>query len=175
MLIMAVIIVSGTPGTGKTFLSKELAKKFSFRYLDVKRVIAKHSLKERYDKKRKSYVVDEKKLSRVLEKIIKESKKDLVIDSHLSYFINPRFVDLCIITKCDLKVLEKRLRKKRYRKKKIRENLDCEIFDICLNEAKEKGHTILVIDTTNTAKSLNIGHIAKLVYGAIKSASRRTK
>lgn len=145
---MVVIIVSGTPGTGKTFLSKKLAEKLGFKYIDVKRIIAKHKLKESYDKKRKSWVVDEKKLSKVLGKIIKEPKVDLIMDSHLSHFINPRFVDLCIITKCDLKVLEKRLKKKRYSEEKIRENLDCEIFDICLNEAREKGHNVLVIPTT---------------------------
>jgi adenylate kinase len=59
-----------------------------------------------------------------------------------------KYVDLCIVTKCGLKTLEKRLKKRGYKKQKIRENLDCEIFDICLNEAKEKGHNIKIIDTT---------------------------
>lgn len=143
-----IIITSGTPGTGKTFVSKKLADNLGFKYVNVKRLLTKYNLKESYDKKRKSYVVDEKKLAKVLEKIIKESD-NLVIDSHLSQFINPRLVDLCVITKCDLKILEKRLKKKRYNKEKVRENLDCEIFDICLNEAKEKGHKVKVIDTTN--------------------------
>jgi broad-specificity NMP kinase len=46
-----------------------------------------------------------------------------------------------------LKKLKKRLEKRNYSKSKIRENLDAEIFDVCLVEAKEKGHKIKVIET----------------------------
>lgn len=143
-----IIIVSGTPGTGKTTLSKQLAKKLKYKYIDVKKIITKYRLKESYDKTRNTYVVDIKKLNPILIKLIQETKKDLIIDSHLSHDLPKKYVDLCIITKCSLKTLEKRLKKKRYNKKKIRENLDCEIFDVCLNEAKVEGHKILVVDTT---------------------------
>jgi len=154
-----IIAVSGTPGTGKTKLSKKLAKKLNYTYIDVKRIITKNKLKESYDKKRRTYVVDIKKLNPILIKIIKSSG-NLIIDSHLSHYLPPKYVDLCIITKCDLKVLEKRLKKKRYNKAKIRENLDCEIFDICLNESKEAGHKILVVDTT---KGVDLEKIIKKI------------
>ena len=42
----------------------------------------------------------------------------------------------------------KRLVKRKYSVKKIRDNLDAEIFDVCLNEAKEKGHFTFIIDST---------------------------
>ncbi|MBW2965775.1 AAA family ATPase [Candidatus Woesearchaeota archaeon] len=150
-----IITVSGTPGTGKTTLSKKLAKKLNYKYIDVKKVITKNKLKESYDKKRKTYIIDIKKLNPILIKFIKQSK-NLIIDSHLSHYLPKKYIDLCIITKCSLKTLEKRLKKKKYNKEKIRENLDCEIFDICLNEAKEAGHKILIIDTT---KSININKL----------------
>ena len=152
-----IIIVSGTPGTGKTTLSKKLAKKIDYKYLDVAKLIKEKNLQEFYDKKRKTYVIDVKKLNPILIKLIKKSQ-NLIIDSHLSHYLPKKYIDLCIITKCSLKTLEKRLKKKRYIKEKIRENLDCEIFDICLNEAKEKGHKILIIDTT---KGININKIVK--------------
>ena len=31
---------------------------------------------------------------------------------------------------------------------KIRTNLDCEIFDVCLVEALDKGHKVKIIDTS---------------------------
>jgi len=151
-----IIIVSGTPGTGKTALSKKLAKKLDYKYIDVAELIKEKKLREYYDRKRKTYAVDVKKLNKELIKIIKDSK-DLVIDSHLSHYLPKKYVDFCIITKCNLKILEKRLKKKGYNKSKIRENLDCEIFDICLNEAKEAGHKILIVDTS---KDINIDKIA---------------
>ena len=153
-----IIIVSGTPGTGKTTLSRKLAAKLKYDYIDVKKAIAENKLKEKYDKKRRTYAVDVKKLNKILISLIKKNK-DLIIDSHLSHYLAKRYVDLCIITKCDLKELNKRLKKRRYSKNKIKENLECEIFDICLNEAKERGHNTIVIDTT---KGLNIKEVSKL-------------
>jgi len=153
---MKVIAVTGTPGTGKTTLSKKLALKLGFSYLDVNKIIKKYNLSEEYDKKRKTKIIDIKKLNKELIKEIKSIKNGLIIDSHLSHYLPKKNVDVCIVTKCNLKLLEKRLKKRRYSKLKIRENLDSEIFDICSNEAKEKGHKVLVVDTTKTVNMSKI-------------------
>ena len=145
---MKTIIVSGTPGTGKTEIAKTLAKKLEYKYIDVNKLIKENNLSDGYDNEKKCEIVDAKKLSRFLSGFIKKSKQNLVIDSHLAHYLPKKYVDICIITKCDLKELKKRLEKRKYSKAKIRENLDSEIFDICLNEAIEKSHTILIIDTT---------------------------
>ena len=157
---MKVIIVTGTPGTGKTALSMKLAKKLAFRYLDVGSIIKKYNFSDGYDEKRKTHIVDTKKLNRELVKEImncKKTEKGVIIDSHLSHYLPKKYVDLCIVTKCNLRVLEKRLRKKKYFKAKIRENMDVEIFDVCLNEAKENKHKIFMVDTT---KGINIKKIS---------------
>lgn len=206
---MKTIIVSGTPGTGKTALSKKLAKKLNYHYLDVNRLILKHKLSEGYDKKRKTKIVDVKKLNSALIKEINTYKKSIqssiktapiskktnkqspitkfnknksiknkkvinnklkriikgiIIDSHLSHYLPRRYADLCIVTKCDLKTLKKRLKKKKYPESKIRENMDAEIFDICLTEAKENKHNVLVIDTT---KGINIDAVSRKIGGLL--------
>jgi broad-specificity NMP kinase len=46
-----------------------------------------------------------------------------------------------------LKKLKQRLKKRGYHKAKIEENLECEIFDVCLEEAKEAGHKVKIINT----------------------------
>ena len=53
---------------------------------------------------------------------------------------------------------------RKYPRSKIRENLDAEIFDVCLNEAKEKKHEISVVDTT---KGINIKTISRRIGGII--------
>lgn len=141
-----IIIVTGTPGTGKTTYSKKLATQKKLKYLDVTKLIKDNKIFEKYDKKMDCVLVDIKKLNKELIKIIKKEKR-LVIDSHLSHYIPCKYVDLCIVTKCALKTLEKRLKKRKYSKDKIRENLDAEIFDTCRIEALEASHKVKVVLT----------------------------
>ena len=160
---MKTIVITGTPGTGKTTLSKKLAKRLNFYYVDINKIISRYSLSESYDKKRKTKIVDINKLNRILIEEIKRIKlfkkyKGTIIDSHLSHYLPRRYVNLCIVTKCDIKELNKRLKKKRFHKSKIKENLQAEIFDICLNEAKERKHKVIVIDTT---KGFNIDKVIR--------------
>lgn len=142
------IIVTGTPGTGKTTIARMIAKKLMFRYIDTNKIIKKKRLSVFYDKKRKTKVVDEKKLAIELIKIINRNDK-VVVDGHLSHFIPRKRVSFCIVTRCDLNILRQRLEKRRYNKEKIRENLDAELFEVILNEALERKHNVYVIDTSN--------------------------
>lgn len=143
-----IIVVTGSSGTGKTKIAKALAKRLKHKYLDVNELIKNKGLREKYLKRFDSYEVDIKKLNKVLVKLIKRSK-NLVIDSHLSHYLPNKYVDYCVVCKCDLRVLEKRLKIRKYSEVKIRENLNSEIFDVCLLEALERGHKVIVIDTSN--------------------------
>ncbi len=187
---MKTICVSGTPGTGKTTLSKKLANKCDLYYLDVNKFVSQKRLYEGYDKKRKSKIVDIKKLNRGLLQFINYFKKNdgkirlldlrqlssarstatsslsklpgkiffnkkyygIIIDSHLSHYLLRKYVNLCIITKCDITELNKRLKNKKFSKNKIKENIQSEIFDICLNESRQRKHKIIVVDTTKDFK-----------------------
>ena len=133
---MRTVIVTGSVGTGKTTYAQRLCKKHSYKYIDVNTLISRHHIYDSYDRRRKAKIVDTKKLNKFLIKLIKDYKKEeikgLVIDSHLSHYLPAKYVDLCIVTKCGLKKLKKRLDKRSYSKQKVRENLNCEIFDVCL-------------------------------------------
>ena len=158
---MKVVCVTGTPGTGKTTIAKKLAEKYSFHYLDVNKMIIKNKLVEGFDEARKTRVVDAKKLNKFLIKHINQLKankkiKGIVIDSHLSHYLSKKYVNLVVVTKCDIGELNKRLKKRKYSQAKIRENLQAEIFNICYNEAFEGKHKIITIDAT---KGFNINRI----------------
>lgn len=160
---MRVIVVTGTPGTGKTALSKKLAKRLNFLYVDVNNLISKYKLSEGYDAKRKTRIIDVNKLNKFLIMHIKNLKKDkklkgVIIDSHLSHCLPREYADLCIVAKCDIKELIRRLKKKGFHKSKIQENLQAEIFDVCHNEAVENKHNILIADTS---KEFNINDAVK--------------
>ena len=145
------IIISGTPGTGKSTLAKKLSKFLHAKLLDVKEIITINNLKEKYDENRDTYEVDTAKLNKILLKKINEEKKSnsiLVIESHLAHYLPTKYIDLCIITSCNLKILQTRLKKRKYSKEKVRENLDAEIFDICYTEAIQKHNKVIKIDTS---------------------------
>jgi len=146
---MKAICVTGTPATGKTTLAKELACALDFEYVDVNEVINNNpSVVVGIDDKLDTKEVDEDKLIPVLEEMIKKSKKRLVIDSHLSHWLPKKAVKICIVVKCDLKVIQDRLKERGYSAAKIKENVNSEIFDVCLIEAVENGHKTLLVDTT---------------------------
>jgi adenylate kinase len=145
---MKAIIVSGTPGTGKTTIAKKITREIKGEYVDINEVVQKYKLSEGYDKKRKSNLIDVNKLNKVLIGMINKSKKTLVIDSHLSHYLPKQYVKLGVICKCNVNELRKRLKKRGYGKEKIEENVEAEIMDVCLNEAKELGHKIKIIKTS---------------------------
>ncbi len=141
------IIITGTPGTGKTVLAKRIANERKIEYISLKKIIKEYQLAEGFDTKRRCEIVDEQKMVKKVLTLTK--RKNCVIDGHLSHEIPPRFVNECIVTRCSLPILKKRLMKRSYSKQKIRENLDAEIFEVCLTEAKERGHKVEVVDTSN--------------------------
>ncbi len=146
------VIVTGTPGTGKTLIAKRLSKLFKLIYVDVNDLINENKLFDGFDKKFKTRLVDIKKLNKFLINLIKNSNETLVIDSHLSHYLPKMYVKLCIVTKCDLRVLKTRLKKRRYSQRKIDENMEAEILRTCYIEALENKHKLIEIDTSNIRK-----------------------
>ena len=108
---MKVILITGTPATGKSHLAQKLAKLTNSGVLDLNSLIKKEKLHDGYDRSRRCYIVDTKKLSLYIGKYIENcSDNILLIDGLLSHYYKP--ADLCIVTKCNLKTLKRRLVKK---------------------------------------------------------------
>ncbi len=166
---MKVIIITGTPGTGKTALARYLAAKLGFAYIDPVRMF-KREVSEGYDNIRRTSIVDQLKLRRSMAKLVRQSKnvKGLVIDSHMSHFLPGKYVSLCIVTRCSLKILKKRLELKGYNASKVRENIDAEIFEVCLQEALEMGHKPLVLETSRASPKI----LSVAVFKALKRSAR---
>lgn len=142
-----VIAISGTPGTGKTILAKFLAHQLGWFHLQLKSYYRKIS--SGYNQKKRCYDIDYSKFKKLIIGKIKDHPEGLIIDTHISHLLPKKMIDLVIVLTCsDLKKLRKRLVKRRYPKAKLEENLQAEVFQVCLEEAKEKGHKILVFDTS---------------------------
>lgn len=60
-----------------------------------------------------------------------------VVEYHASELFPERWFDLVIVLRCDRNVLKKRLEQRQYALKKIVENMECEMWNVCLEEAQE--------------------------------------
>lgn len=153
-----VILVSGIPGTGKTTISKRLSEYLDLEYLDVNKVIEDDNLTEGYDKEKDCRIINEDKL---VASLLKRVNKSVVIDSHMSHYIPPGNADVCLITHCSLKELQRRLYERGYKKEKVEENTEAEIFDECGQEAFEKGHKIIEV---NTDKEVDLKQLSGRIF-----------
>jgi adenylate kinase len=131
-----VIIVTGTPGTGKTAVSKRLAREIGASYIPLTRHVSSHRLYRGVDNRRASKVIDMKRTRADLKRLSSTESRPVVIDSHIPDVIaSKRIVKRVIVLRCHPKILKSRLRAKRWRQSKIQENLLAEILDSCLVEA----------------------------------------
>jgi adenylate kinase len=146
------ILITGTPGTGKTTVSLLLAKELRACYVNPKNLLKRNSKDYVYDKKRKTRIVSLARLRKMLHDHAKRAPCGLVIDSHITPDIGPipKLVK-AIVLRCDPIVLQRRLSRKRWSKFKISENLQAEILDICLCAAVQNYglRKIAEIDTTD--------------------------
>lgn len=130
------IIITGTPGCGKTTLSKRLVKSLSdshFKHFNISEVAKERDCIESYDKERDSGVVDEDKLLDGLENDLREG--GAIVDWHCCDIFPKRLIDLVVVLRTSNSLLFDRLSERKYSEKKIEENLDCEIMEVILNDA----------------------------------------
>ena len=131
------------------------------------------NLIEKYDAKRETSVVNNKKLiSFLIDLIDKYDKEDLdflIIESHFSDIVPEQYIDYVIILRCDPDELHNRLKRRDYKREKIRENVQSEILGNCVNFFINKPliTPILEIDTTNASIESITKTIAEILTNKI--------
>uniref|UniRef100_A0A0K0DQB9 Adenylate kinase isoenzyme 6 homolog n=1 Tax=Angiostrongylus cantonensis TaxID=6313 RepID=A0A0K0DQB9_ANGCA len=131
------ILITGTPGTGKSALGQELADQLQFDFIEVGKEVREHGLVGEFDPQYNCHVLDEEKLLDHLEDRMNSESGGVIVDYHGVDFFPERWFDFVIVLRCSNTLLYDRLAQRGYEPNKIRENIECEIFGSLLEEARE--------------------------------------
>ncbi len=130
------ILVTGTPGVGKTTVSHKLASKLDAPYVGVTELVKKQQLITGIDENRQTYVADTEKVSKQLQQILAKAEGRVIIEGHYAVDVVPnKDVNTVFVLRRDPRELKSALEQRRYEEKKLWENLAAEILDVCLWDA----------------------------------------
>ncbi len=160
-----VLLISGTPGTGKSTLAQELKYKISATCINLTEIALENNFILETDVKRRTEVVNLEKLVPFLKKFIKSTSDNLIIEGHYADIVPDALVSVCIILRTDPQVLEHRLNEKQFFPSKIQENLQAEILGLCTSYALESldPAKIYEVDTSHASLEETIRIILDLI------------
>ncbi|KAL7959168.1 AAA domain-containing protein [Trichoderma compactum] len=145
------IIITGTPGVGKTTHSEILAERTGLRHLSVNQVVKDKECHEGWSDEYQSWIVDEDKLLDEIEDDVKTG--GCIIDWHACDLFPRSWIDLVVVLRVDSKTLYDRLEARNYAEAKLQENIDSEIMEVLLQEAREAFDEEIVVELTSNSST----------------------
>lgn len=124
------IVITGSPGTGKTLVAKALSERLGLELIDIKMIVKREKLD-----KGPEHEVDIKSLSKALSFL--KGKDGFVVEGHLACEL-PLPADFVFVLRTHPDVLRQRLSKRRYPKAKLEGNLMAEMLDYCTQRAEQE-------------------------------------
>ncbi|MBD3192171.1 MAG: AAA family ATPase [Candidatus Heimdallarchaeota archaeon] len=140
-----VILISGTPGVGKTTIGTLLKKK-GYSVIALNDFILFNGLYYGYDHFRGSVILDVEFLKKELRTQIINYSNLLFIEGHTTEYVPKQLVSLIFVIKCNPRILRKRLIARGYLKRKIEENIQAEIMEECLLRHRENFPEKIIIE-----------------------------
>lgn len=151
-----IIIITGTPGTGKTTTANFLSKKLNCNCIHISDIADEACIRTEGDSK----IIDIKKLSKKIKKMIQGSA---IVEGHLSHLLG--IGDIGIVLRTHPKILKQRLLKHGFKGEKLRENLEAEALDVCLIESLERHKSVYEIDASEKTPSGVAEDILRILKG----------
>jgi adenylate kinase len=149
--------ITGTPGTGKSLVGSELARR-GHTVVHLTTTVGPYVISD--DEERDAQIIDVDRWAAEFVPV------DGFVEGHIAHLLP---CDRIVVLRCRPDELKKRLLRRKYREKKIRENADAEAIDVCLIETVEKfrPEQILELDTTSREATYCADQIERFVKGEI--------
>jgi len=130
--------ITGTPGTGKSLVGDELARR-GYTVVHLTDTVGPYVTGD--DRERDARIIDVDRWAAEFVPV------DGFVEGHIAHLLP---CDRIIVLRCRPDELKKRLAPREYRKEKVQENADAEALDVCLVETIEEfsPERIFELDTT---------------------------
>ncbi len=137
------ILITGTPGSGKTTLAKKLAKKLGLSYLNEKDFALSNKIGSFNEENELEIPIKdfEKKMNYFLKK-----NKNVILEGHVLCEMKLN-VDLVIVLKIDPEELQMRLSSRNYTELKIMDNVFCEGIEYCKKKVSRNYKNYLLLQS----------------------------
>ncbi len=133
--------ITGTPGTGKSAIGSELAKRGHV-VIHLTDTVGPYVTGE--DELRDAQIIDVERWAAEFTPV------DGFVEGHFAHMLP---CDRIVVLRCRPDVLSTRLARRKYREQKIRENLEAEALDVCLIETVEDFEPGVIFELDTTEKS----------------------
>jgi adenylate kinase len=151
------IAITGTPGTGKSSVCGELARR-GYTVVDLDEVARREGLVVDRDPAREADVVD---VDRLRERL-RVAAKLAFLKAHYSHLVGP---SIAIVLRCRPKVLRERLETRGWPARKIRENVEAEGIDVITQEAAARVAFVFEVDTTGRTPEVSADAVLAILQG----------
>ena len=152
-----IILLTGTPGTGKTTAANQL--KDSYKVINLTQFIKENNLGTNEGE-------IEVEINKLREEIAQEiqsiDEENIVIEGHLAHYLEG---DYCIVLRLKPELLEERLQSREYSEKKVGENVEAEKMDLILSEAVSRNNKVREVDTTGKS----VGEVVREIRNGIEN------
>ena len=166
---MPVVVVGGSPGTGKTKVAKILGSKMSVEVISLGQLADDSGCITAEDKARNTGIINEDCLVDVLIELTSDKSKSLIIEGHYIDLVPSSSVQWTFILRTHPEALKNRLSDRNYSEAKVKENVEAEVMGVCQMDALDAfGEAkVFEIDTTE----LSAPETAKKIEALVKNGS----
>lgn len=164
------ILITGVPGTGKTTMSEMLAEETGMRHINVGDVVKDKACHDGFDQEHDAFTLNEDKLCDELEDLMVQGGN--IVDFHTCDFFPERWFHLVVVLRADNTKLYNRLEKRGYTQEKISENVEAEIMQVVLDDAKGAFDDKIVLELTSDQPEEMEENVEKLAEWAAAQKKR---
>ena len=147
------IVIGGTPCTGKTSVTSALAESLGVKSIQLGKLSEEKGCIKDFDKPRDTGIVDEDCLVEAIIDVIDARDDSLIIEGHYIDLVPSSEVKIAVILRTHPEILKTRLTERNYSVDKIEENVESEVFGVCQMDAIQAfGEDIVIeIDTSEVS------------------------